>query len=204
MPRPIVTVRDASMNDAGQLLPLWMDLVSSSGLAARSESAPTLDGAVRRIAEVALSPDRRLLVADLDDAVAGMAYVEVSRVTPLHDTRAVHLAYLHVARAARRRGVGHALMSETVAWAAVKEADHVVVDVHPGDREAHRFCARLGLTQLHVQRMGTVAQVRRRLVSDAVPDGLPRPSVLRNRVRQVISEGRAKRSAENLQPSDGA
>ncbi len=205
MPRPIVMVRDATPEDAPLLVPLWAGLVTDSGLAGRSSAPPTAEGAVRRIAEAALSPDRRLLVAELDDTIAGMVYLEQTTVTPLHDEPAVHVSYLHVARGMRRRGVGHALMSEAVAWAAASDADHIVVDVHPADREAHRFCARLGLSQLHVQRMGATAQVRRRLVADTVPDELtPRAGAVRARVRQVIADGRAKRALRSLQPADGA
>lgn len=196
MPRPLVSVRDATEDDAPALVRLWSELVLDSGIPGRTSEEPTAEGLRRRLAGVASAEHRRGVVAEIDDEIVGMIVLEHQPVTPLHESMAVRVAYLHVRKEHRRRGIGHALLAEAAAWASSLAAEHVVVDVHPADREANRFCARLGLSQLHVQRLGQTSQLRRLLASDQVATApeLVRAGGLRARLRSAVVDPRLRRS----------
>jgi len=195
VPRPQMAVRDASADDAPTLVRLWEELVLDSGIPGRTSDPPTAEGMRRRLEMVSDSATRRLLVAEVDGEIAGVVYVQHQPVTPLHETMAVRVAYLHVLKEHRRRGVGHALLAEAAAWASAIGAEHVVVDVLPGDREANRFCARLGLSQLHVQRLAQTTQLRRLLAADQTTGtSESRAGALRARLRSAVGDPRVRRA----------
>lgn len=167
--RPLVAVRDASEDDLPELLEMWGALRSVTGRLDRTAPPPTVEGARRRLAEVAEDADSRLLVAVVDDEVAGFALMTVQPFAPLFDARSLHVHYLTVRPGHRRSGVGHALMGAATSWAEELGCEHVMTSVYPQLREVNRFYARLGLSPVVVRRTAPTALLRRRLTADGVP-----------------------------------
>jgi GNAT superfamily N-acetyltransferase len=167
--RPTVAVRDAIDDDMPELLEMWGTLRMISGRLDRTAPAPTLEGARRRLAEVAISDDTRVVVAVVHDEVAGFALMTTQPFAPLFDTRSVHVHYLIVRPAHRRSGVGHTLMGAAISWAEETGAEHVMTSVYPQLREVNRFYARLGLAPVVVRRAAPTALLRRRLAADGTP-----------------------------------
>jgi ribosomal protein S18 acetylase RimI-like enzyme len=95
-------------------------------------------------------PSELLLVAE-DDEVRGLAHVLLFD-TPEGEgrrrVRRAHLDSLVVAAASRRRGCGRALLAASQKWAKQKGAEQLVLTVWSGNRDAERFYARLGFTQV--------------------------------------------------------
>lgn len=183
MPRAVVTVRDARPQDLPVLLQMWADLRELGGRADRTTPPATPDGALARLAQVADDPHCRIVVAVLDDEVAGMAVLTHQPFAPLHDIRSVHLHFLHVQPGRRRRGVGRALVAAATTYAEEMQAEHVVTSVYPQLREANRFYARLGFTPVVVRRVATVAALRRRLAVEG--QGATGEVVARRRMRRL-------------------
>lgn len=174
-------VREAEARDVAALLGLWAGLLAvtcSPGRPAQSLGEVAL---ASRIEAICGSPDRRLLVAEVDHLVVGAAYLAREALTPLHDDNAVRVSYLHVQPERRRQGIGLALLDGAAAWAAENGAEHLVVDIVPQARDAHRYLARLGMRPVVTQRSMAIASWRRRRASaqPAVVDligGTPRRS----------------------------
>lgn len=118
------------------------------------------------VASIAADPDQRLLVALLDGRIAGAVHLLRGRLSPLHSETAIHVLHLHVLEEYRRHGVGHALMEGAVSWAEEKNTDHVLAAASVGSRDANRFMARLGLTQVAVVRGAAVSTLRAKLPGD--------------------------------------
>jgi GNAT superfamily N-acetyltransferase len=86
--------------------------------------------------------------------------------TPLGDEEAVFLLHLQVRDEFRRHGAGRALVEATVSWAEEKGTSCVIAATSAASRDANRFMARLGLTQMAVLRGATVAALRAKLPVD--------------------------------------
>jgi GNAT superfamily N-acetyltransferase len=164
-----VVVRDASEDDLPELLEMWADLRGVTGRLDRTAPPPTVEGARRRLREVAASEDCRLVVASIDGEVAGFALLTAQPFAPLFDARSMHVHYLTVRPGFRRSGVGHALMGAATTWAEELGCDHVTTSVYPQLREVNRFYARLGLSPVVTRRTAPTALLRRRLIADGVP-----------------------------------
>lgn len=160
--RSAVLVRDAAVDDLESLRTIF-----------GTDSGPELDekpgeGACA-IASIAADPDQRLVVAGHDGRVVGAAHLVRAPLSPLQSAMAVHVAHLHVLEGSRRRGVGTALIEAAVSWAEEKDTDHVLVAASVSSRDANRFLARLGLTQLAVVRAASVTTLRAKLPVDPPP-----------------------------------
>jgi GNAT superfamily N-acetyltransferase len=163
-----VQIRDAVPDDAAALIGLW----GGTGMVARPQErevaheGPTdasLRDAASAIARIAADPDQRLLVAQIDDRLAGAVHLSRGAFSPVHDESAVYVMHLQVVEEFRRHGVGHALMETTVTWAEEKDTSHVMAAASVGSRDANRFMARLGLAQVAVVRGATTAALRAKL-----------------------------------------
>ena len=163
-----VQIRDAAPDDAAALIGLW----GSTGLVARAPerevsgetpSDASLRDAASSIARIAADPDQRLLVAHIDDRLAGAVHLSRGALSPVHDESAVYVLHLQVVEEFRRHGVGHALLEATVTWAEEKDTSHVMAAASVGSRDANRFMARLGLAQVAVVRGATTAALRAKL-----------------------------------------
>lgn len=167
-----VQIRDAGAEDAAALVGLW-----GGGVAGRyPERDPaatehqvevlaesTVRDAASAIARIAAHPDQRLLVAQIDDRVAGAVHLSRGTFSPVHNDTAVYVLHLQVVEEFRRHGVGHALMEATVSWAEERNTSHVIAAASVASRDANRFMARLGLAQVAVVRGATTAVLRAKL-----------------------------------------
>jgi len=144
-----------------------------------------------RVERAASDRDARLIVAELDGSVVGLACLSREVIVPLEDMEALRVAYLHVSEAARRRGVGSALLAEAAEHAAAIGAGEVIVAVPPSLREANRFYARLALAPVLAHRGAATMALRRRLGGDLGP--APTDVLARRRARVLLAGGRPLR-----------
>ena len=116
----------------------------------------TVDSIERSIIRLETEPSERLVVAVADRDVVGVAHLRRAPVSPIHEDDAVHVSYLHVHSGHRRRGAGKLLLEAAADWADAKDSPHIVASVAANARDANRFLARLGLSQVAVVRAVTV------------------------------------------------
>jgi GNAT superfamily N-acetyltransferase len=148
--RGSVLVRDATPDDVPELAAVWA-----------VDPDPT--EAVASLGRIGLDPEQRLLVALVDDRVAGAAHLTRGPLAPLTADTAVYVAHLQVRDECRRHGVGHALLEAAVTWAEETGTDHLITAAAVSSRDANRFMARLGFGQIAVVRGATVAALRAKL-----------------------------------------
>jgi ribosomal protein S18 acetylase RimI-like enzyme len=188
--RPSVAVRDAGPDDLPVLLTIWHELRDLGGRLERTMPQASEDGVLDRLRSISDDPESRLLVADVDGEVAGMAVLTCSSYAPLFDQSAVHVHYLHVRDGFRRRGVGKALLGAAVTFSDEVGAEHVITSVLPQMRETQRFYARLGFGPLVVRRSAPVSVLRRRLMPSgpvSVTDSLLARRRSLRRVRAAVA-----------------
>ncbi len=192
MSRNPVHVRDAVPEDAEALLEVWGDFRRTGGdrsqAAAESEAASAL-------ARIAAAPDERLLVGLVDDTLVGAAHLTRAGISPIHSEAAIHVSHLHVLGGYRRRGVGKALMEAAVSWAEEKDTHHLIAAASVHSRDANRFMARLGLTQIAVVRGATIPALRAKMPVEP-PAGAMVTSRNHRSVGQVLAQRRLQRRAQ--------
>lgn len=193
MVRSAVNICDASPDDAEALVAVWAGL---TGRTPEGEATPhALQEAAAAIARIAADPDQRLLVARIEDQVAGAVHLARAPLSPVHHDAAVYVMHLQVIESLRRHGVGRALMEATVTWAEEKDTAHVVAAAASASRDANRFMARLGLSQIAVVRGATVASLRAKLPVD--PPAAARVGTRSHRsVGHVLAQRRSMRRAQ--------
>jgi len=111
-------------------------------------------------------PGGFVLVARHGDQADGMLVGRTVGPTLFADRVVVDLEALYVRAGVRRRGVGHALLTELVAVAEAAAAVEVVAAPLPGARGVERFLARAGFQAAASYRVVTTAALRRRLAAD--------------------------------------
>jgi GNAT superfamily N-acetyltransferase len=183
-----VCVRPARREDAEDLVTMWAELRDGTRSLDRVSPVPTLRGVHERLEAAEADPNLRVLVAELDGQVSGMAVLTHQPYAVLFDVRSVHLHFMHVRPGCRRRGVGHALVAAAAAYAEEVGAEQIMTTTLPQTRDENRFFARLGFAPVVIRRSAAVATVRRRLAADAgagraVEDLLSRRRSLRGRSR---------------------
>lgn len=189
-----IHVRDAEPRDVDQLRVLLAAFATRAG---EDETRPGEGGAA--VAGIALDPDQRLIVAEVDGQVAGVAHLVRAPLSPLQSGTAVHVLHLHVRDDLRRHGVGRALMESTLSWAEEKESGHVIAAASVNDRDANRFMARLGLSQVAVMRAATVSTLRAKMPVE--PPAAARVGTRSHRsVGQVLAQRRSQRRAQAKTP----
>jgi GNAT superfamily N-acetyltransferase len=161
MTRAPVTVRDVEVDDAEALQAIWEDFAVEPNRATRVQTS--LEQIRRAIGRLHAEPAERLLLAVVDNTPVGVAHLRRGPLSPIHEEDAVHVGYLHVLSGHRRRGVGRHLLDAAATWAEEKETTHIVASVAATARDANRFLARLGLSQVAVVRAASVAQLRSKL-----------------------------------------
>lgn len=190
--RSPVHLRDAAPDDADALVAVW------GGLGARTPDDDTtpqaLGEAATSLARIAADPDQRLLIAHIDATVTGAVHLMRAPLSPLHSDTAIYVLHLQVVDEFRRHGVGRALIEATLTWAEEKDTTHVVAAASATSRDANRFMARLGLSQIAVVRGSTVASLRARLPVE--PPAAARVGTKSHRsVGQVLARRRSMRRA---------
>ncbi len=171
-----LAVRRATSEDVPALLSLVEEL-REAGRASRS-LLRGVSGLAERLADLVADDATEVLLAETGTDPVGMAILFESPVTSLTDLPTLRMDYAVVARRARRRGVGRALVAAAAAYAEDAGMEQLAVAVVPADREANRFYARLGFAPVVVRRVSPVAALRRKL---AVPERRPTASDLARR-----------------------
>jgi GNAT superfamily N-acetyltransferase len=162
MLRGPVAIRDAVPSDAEALREIWSGFSTEEKKAAPRTLPPTSE--VRAaVSRGAAEPAERLVVAELDGEIIGVAQLLRSPISPIHIEDAVRVNFLHVLPDHRRQGVGRMLLGCAVEWADEKDTDHVLVGASSSSRDANRFLARLGLTPYVTIRTSTVKALRSKL-----------------------------------------
>jgi len=154
-----VHVRDALPADAPVLVAMWHANTETSG----RMTEPNVEAAVRAIGHLALDPEQRLVVAEVEGEVVGVAYLVRAPLSPIHEETTVRVGHLFVNAEHRGRGVGRAMLSVATAWADEKQASHLLINVSAAARDANRFLARLGLSSIATVRAAPVPALQQRL-----------------------------------------
>ncbi|UDY22431.1 GNAT family N-acetyltransferase [Nocardioides sp. Kera G14] len=188
MTRSMVTLREATVEDALALTELWADLLRRADA---QEQAADLETVIKDSAD---SAEQRIVVAEYDGEFAGAVLLRITTLTPLNLTPTVLILAPHVASRFRRRGVGHALMDAGTTWAEENGIGHVTGGAAHGTREANRYLARLGLGASAIFRVGTTQAMRDKLteqlpVSQRVPGYRPQRVLAARRIRRANSAG---------------
>jgi GNAT superfamily N-acetyltransferase len=189
-----VLVRDAVPEDASALIAVWGDFRRTSGERASCGSAEV--EAANSVARIAADPDQRLLVGVLEGQVVGAAHLLRGGISPIHSETAIHVTHLHVLGGHRRHGVGKALIEAAVTWAEEKDTTHLLAAASVHSRDANRFMARLGLTQLAVVRGASVPALRAKLPVEP-PPGARVSSRNHRSVGAVLAQRRQQRRAQS-------
>lgn len=157
MSRYSLTTRVATREDAPVLAELWSDAVRRAD---RSEQAADLELVVKG---AAASPEQCVVVVEYDGQLAGAVYLRITTLSPLNLEPCVQAIHPRVFDQFRRRGVGHALMEATTAFAEDNGILHVVTAVPHSSRDANRFMARLGLAPVVMYRIAPTTLLRGRV-----------------------------------------
>lgn len=188
-----VDVRAAGPADLPVLLSLFRELEPAASALLRRGRAlvgPRDDEATTAGFCCALAdPARRVALAELDGTPVGFGVFALTPTGPLVDAPCVRADPLVVARRARRRGVGKALMTAALEFAEEHDTTVLSVSVRHTDRDANRYFARLGFVPSATRRVAPASTVRRAL-------GVPRPEpagalALRRRPRELRARQRA-------------
>ncbi|WP_307802449.1 GNAT family N-acetyltransferase [Cellulomonas fengjieae] len=111
-------------------------------------------------------PGGRVLVALLDDEPAGLLLARVVGPGPFTDLVSLDIEAVYVLPAARRRGLGHALLVAAAAVADEAGATELYSSPLPGARGMQRFLARLGFAPAASHRAVTTATLQRKLAHE--------------------------------------
>ncbi|WP_421741577.1 GNAT family N-acetyltransferase [Cellulomonas sp.] len=111
-------------------------------------------------------PGGRVLLALLDDDPAGLLLARVVGPGPFTDVVSLDIEAVYVLPAARRRGLGHALLVGATTVAEEAGATELYSSPLPGSRGMQRFLARLGFAPAASHRVVTAAALQRKLAHD--------------------------------------
>ncbi|HWU31536.1 MAG TPA: GNAT family N-acetyltransferase [Marmoricola sp.] len=184
MARTPLTVRDAVVADAEELVQMWATL----GSGVLSPSAQ--EEAERAVARVRESLTERLVVVEIDGRVAAAIHLRRSPMSPLHTQEVVHTSFLLVLPEHRRHGYARVLLDVAVTWAEELGLDYVTALTTSASREANRFMARLGLASTATLRIAPATLLRAKL-SPAARNGATTP-------RQVLAQRRSLRRRQAI------
>lgn len=176
------------------LLEIWTDF-SRRTYSERFPAEVPATEAAGAVAGIVADPDQRLLVALVEDRVVGAIHLARAPMSPIHAEQAIQITHLHVLDAFRRHGAGRALIEAAVTWAEEKDTHHVLAAAAVHSRDANRFMARLGLTQVAVVRGATVGALRAKLPVDP-PVAARVGSRSHRSVGQVLAQRRSQRRAQ--------
>jgi GNAT superfamily N-acetyltransferase len=126
-------IRDAMPGDAAKIA----GLIEVLGYRASQKSV------AKRIGEFTASPSDRLVVAEVEGEVVGLASLHVS-LSLEHEYPAAKLSAIVVDENQRRRGVGAALAEAIEAEARLRGCCLIFLTTAERRREAHAFYRRLG------------------------------------------------------------
>ncbi len=172
--RPPIVLRDADREDAHALVTLWLEC-ASAGQAEDSE-AFTQQAQWREpgVAEAAAAldlnlarPDKRIIVALVDDEIIGATVCDITTTTPINLTRVLVVTEIQVSPRFRRRSVASTLLSAAATYGEEHNCEIVVASIPTHSREPHRYLTKIGFTQIAVLRAIQASKLRSRLTMKA-------------------------------------
>jgi GNAT superfamily N-acetyltransferase len=131
-----LAVRDARPADAESL----------AGLIGQLGYATSSDAVRRRIQRLGASDADRLVVAEVDGEIVGLASLHVS-LSVEYDEPAAKLSAIVVDERHRRRGIGEALLAEMEAEARRRDCCLIFLTTAERRKDAHAFYRRLGFEE---------------------------------------------------------
>lgn len=167
--RPPVTLRDATVEDAGALIALWASSAAAADdgselLAQQLWREPDPAEAAEALAFNAANRARRIIVAvDEADQVVGAIVGDLATLTPISRSRILIVTDLQVDPAFRRKSVGSVLLSAMAAHAEEQGCEITLASVSSQARESHRYLTKLGFNQIAVLRAVQTSRLRARL-----------------------------------------
>ena len=194
--RALVDVRPAVAAD--------LPVLARLSIAARHEAGTGVQLCVsdeeritRQLAMLTALPGGQIKVATVEGEPVGFMLIRVLEPTLFTDEVAVYIEALYVSQAFRRRGVGHALLTEAGETAAAVGAVDVYSVPLPGSRGVQRFLARLGFAPAASHRVVPTAVLLRKLAAE----GAARRQG-RNGIEDLIARRRRARTETNSGPVD--
>ncbi|MGN8246210.1 N-acetyltransferase family protein [Cellulomonas soli] len=155
-------MRPARPEDLDDLVDLCLAARQESAVGAQlcTDDAPRLRG---QIGALLAAPGGQVLLARLDEEPAGLLIGRLVGPGPFTDVTSLNLEAVYVVPDARRRGLGHALLSGALEVAGEAGATEVYAAPLPGARGMHRFLARLGFAPVAAHRVVSTSALQRRL-----------------------------------------
>jgi GNAT superfamily N-acetyltransferase len=161
-----VRTREATHDDVLAIGELWDELRRHGGRVGPFGPPASAVAIRERLEALRHDPAHRVVVAEIDEVVVGLAVLSRMPLTPISDVETVQISFMHVRDDRRRRGVGRAIVSAAAAFAADAAVDYVSVGVFPGARESNRFFARLGFSPLVMRRAIATSALKKRLAGE--------------------------------------
>ena len=161
-----VLTREATHDDVLAIGELWDELRRHAGRVGPFGPPASQDAIRERIETLRGDAAHRVVVAEIDKTIVGLAVLSRTPVTPISDVESVQISFLHVRDDRRRRGVGRAIVSAAAEFATDVGADFVAVGVFPGARDSNRFFARLGFSPLVMRRAIATPALKKRLAGE--------------------------------------
>lgn len=158
-----VRTRVATVDDVHAIVDLWDEMRGQGGRVGPFGPPASAVAIRERLELLRADPSHRVIVAEIDGDVVGLAVLSRLPVTPISDVESVQISFMHVRDDRRRRGVGRAIVSAATEFAVEVSADYVTVGVFPGARESNRFFARLGFSPLVMRRAIATTALQKRL-----------------------------------------
>ncbi len=193
--RSAVEVRAAVVDD--------LPIVAALCVAAREEAAsaaqvcpPDVERMRRHLGVLAGLPGGFILVATDGNETIGFALGRVVEPSFYSDLPGLLVETVYVIEAARRRGVGHALLTAVADLAADAGAPDVYALPIPGSRGSQRFLARVGFAPVGGHRHTTTATLQRTLSAELGRSGGRTPG--RRRSLEDLIARRRKARTEGL------
>ncbi|MGW6132248.1 N-acetyltransferase family protein [Cellulomonas sp. NPDC055163] len=198
--RPGVQVRPAEPGDLPEIVDLCLVARAESAVGAQLCSNDR-ERLRQQIGTLLATPGGQVLVGTLDGRTSGLLLGRLVGPSPFTDEASLTLEALYVAPDARRRGLGHALLSGALELAADAGASEVYAAPLPGARGMLRFFARLGFAPAAAYRVVSTSSLQRRLAGDAAGAPVVRRGAARG-LEDLIARRRQVRAAARSETAE--